>query len=304
MQNIKIITFAVIFIFGTTITQAQSLHTWVSGSGNDANPCTYVAPCKTFAGAIAKTSVGGEIDAMDRGEFGPVTITKAITIDGGNQGLSIMAVNTNGIVVAAQPDDVVILRNLKINGVRGSDKGGINGIRFISGADLNVENCVIFGFNNNGVDIALGTASSVHIINTIIKNVGGAGVSATSTTSAVTVGIDNSQIMVTNIGVHAGDKSRVDINRSFIEHATTNGVQVDATAGDSIATVDHSDISYNGTGVNVTGGAFVVLADNKVFDNGTAVSATGGTCNSYGTNSFRNPDVAARACPLISPGQQ
>ena len=62
---------------------AQASRTWVSGVGDDANPCSRTAPCKTFAGAISKTSVGGEIDALDPGGFGAVTITKAITLDGG-----------------------------------------------------------------------------------------------------------------------------------------------------------------------------------------------------------------------------
>jgi hypothetical protein len=63
--------------------QAQATRTWVSGVGDDANPCSRTAPCKTFAGAISKTAPRGEINALDPGGFGAVTITKAITIDGG-----------------------------------------------------------------------------------------------------------------------------------------------------------------------------------------------------------------------------
>jgi hypothetical protein len=62
--------------------QAQATRTWVSGVGDDANPCSRTAPCKTFAGAISKTAPGGEIDALDPGGFGALTITKSITIDG------------------------------------------------------------------------------------------------------------------------------------------------------------------------------------------------------------------------------
>src|SRR5437762_288206 len=164
--------------------QAQATRTFVSGVGSDANPCSRTAPCKTFAGAISKTAPGGEIDALDPGGFGAVTITKAITIDGGGgQVASVLVAGTNGIVVAAAAGDVVILRNLRLNGIRGSGNGGLNGIRFISGKDLNVENCYIFGFNTNGIDIALtADGSSAHIINTVIKNIGGAGVSATTST--------------------------------------------------------------------------------------------------------------------------
>src|SRR5437868_6459400 len=87
---------------------AQATRTWVSGVGDDANPCSRTAPCKTFGGAISKTAAGGEIDALDPGGFGAVTITKAITIDGGGgQIASTLVTGTNGIVVAAGASDVV-----------------------------------------------------------------------------------------------------------------------------------------------------------------------------------------------------
>src|SRR5256714_6509436 len=177
-------TLLVIFLWSSDA-QAQATRTWVSGVGDDANPCSRTAPCKTFAGAISKTAAGGEIDALDPAGYGAVTITKAITIDGGGgQVASVLVSGTNGIVVQANAQtDVVILRNLRINGI-GS---GLNGIRFLSGKDLNVENCFIFGFTQNGVDIALNQAfaASAHIINTIIKNNGGVGVRAANAVAPV-----------------------------------------------------------------------------------------------------------------------
>jgi hypothetical protein len=120
----------VVVLLGTTMLYGQASRTWVSGVGDDANPCSRTAPCKTFAGAISKTAAGGEIDAMDPAGYGAVTITKAITIDGGGgQVASVLVSGTNGIVVQAGPSDVVILRNLRINGIG----TGINGIRFLSG---------------------------------------------------------------------------------------------------------------------------------------------------------------------------
>src|SRR6202040_2346620 len=125
---------------------AQASRTWVSGVGDDANPCSRTAPCKTWAGAISKTAAGGEIDALDPGGFGALTITKSITLDGGGgQVASVLVSGTKGIVVAAGASDVVILRNLRLNGLlgNGSSPGtaGINGIRFLSGAQLVVDNC-------------------------------------------------------------------------------------------------------------------------------------------------------------------
>src|SRR5947209_18945310 len=140
-----------LLVFGTVMMQAQASRTWVSGVGDDANPCSRTAPCKTFAGAISKTAAGGEIDALDPAGYGAVTITKAITIDGGGgQVASVLVSGTNGIVVQAGPSDVVILRNLRINGIG----TGINGIRFLTCKALSVVNCYIFGYTTNAIAVA------------------------------------------------------------------------------------------------------------------------------------------------------
>jgi len=191
MRRKNLLTLFATVLLGTTLMSAQASRTWVSGVGDDANPCSRTAPCKTFAGAISKTAAGGEIDALDPAGYGAVTITKAITIDGGGgQVASVLVSGTNGIVVQAGPSDVVILRNLRINGIG----TGINGIRFLSGKDLNVEDCYIFGFTTNGIDIALNqaTAASVHVIRTVLKHNGQVGIRATNAvTPPVQVGVSN-----------------------------------------------------------------------------------------------------------------
>src|SRR5260370_13215271 len=106
-------------IIGTSSANAQASRTWVSGVGDDANPCTRTAPCKTFAGAFSKTAPGSEIDALDPGGFGSVTITKPITIDGGGgQVASVLVAGTNGIRVAPGASRALSLRNLPINCIR------------------------------------------------------------------------------------------------------------------------------------------------------------------------------------------
>src|SRR6185437_1403165 len=138
-------------LFLASFANGQASRTWVSGVGDDANPCSRTAPCKTFAGAISKTAAGGEIDALDPAGYGAVTITKAITIDGGGgQVASVLVSGTNGIVVTTGANDTVTLRNLQINGLG----TGINGVRWLAGKALHIENCKIFGFTNNGIDIA------------------------------------------------------------------------------------------------------------------------------------------------------
>src|SRR5215212_9906128 len=142
------------FAFATAA-QAQATRTWVSGVGDDVNPCSRTAPCKTFAGAISKTAAGGEIDALDPGGFGAVTATKSILLDGTNgAGFgSILASGTSGVNVndsaTATPGTIVVsLRNLSINGA-GSILG-TNGVNFTSGKSVIVENCIIQNFSNAG----------------------------------------------------------------------------------------------------------------------------------------------------------
>src|SRR6266498_379000 len=117
---------------------AQATRTWVSGVGDDVNPCSRTAPCKTFAGAISKTAAGGEISVLDPGGFGAVTITKAITIDGEGTLAGILAATVNGIIVNAGVNDVVHIRNLIINGTSGASIG-LNGIRYLAGKRVIVE---------------------------------------------------------------------------------------------------------------------------------------------------------------------
>src|SRR5258708_27615578 len=146
-------------ILGASLASAQASRTWVSGVGDDANPCSRTAPCRAFAGAFPKTAVGGEIDALDPGGFGALTITKAITIDGGGgQVASVLVVGTNGIVIAAGANDTVTLRNLRLNGIKGSANGGLNGIHFVSGAALHIEDCAILVCTQHGINIRRGSA--------------------------------------------------------------------------------------------------------------------------------------------------
>src|SRR6202171_1643558 len=93
---------AVLAMQGTAF--AQATRTWISGVGDDANPCSRTAPCKTWAGAVSKTADCGEMDALDPGGFGAVTLTKGVKLDGGGgeagQVASILVAGTNGVVIA------------------------------------------------------------------------------------------------------------------------------------------------------------------------------------------------------------
>ena len=157
--------------------QAQATRTWVSGVGDDVNPCSRTAPCKTFAGAISKTAVGGEIDTLDSGGFGTLTISKSITIDGTGGLAGILAASTTGFTInITAPTDAaksVRLRGLSINGVG----TGINGINIVAAAFVAIEDCVIDGFTANGINVETG---KVFVRNTTIRNNKTAGITAKS----------------------------------------------------------------------------------------------------------------------------
>lgn len=297
-------------VLGATMMFAQASRTWVSGVGDDANPCSRTAPCKTFAGAISKTAPGGEIDALDPGGFGALTITKAITLDGGGgQVASVLVAGTNGIVVAAGANDVVIIRNLRINGISGSGNGGLNGIRFISGKDLNVEDCFIFGFTQNGIDIALNQASqgTVHVLNCVIKNSGGVGIRATNAVSPpVQVNVDNSWAILDNIGIEAAQHSRVVVTHSFTETAVTDGMRADdATTTDSQMVVEKSQSSYNVNGINAQTGSTIAVGDSAVdFNTTCSLDNSGGTLFSFQSGANGTNRLIGGTCGVISPKPQ
>lgn len=283
MSRMKLLTVFATVVLGSTVMSAQASRTWVSGVGDDANPCSRTAPCKTFAGAISKTAAGGEIDALDPAGYGALTITKAITIDGGGgQVASVLVSGTNGIVVAAGPSDVVILRNLRFNGIG----TGINGIRFLSGKDLNVENCFIFGFTTNGIDIALNqaTAASVHVISTVLKNNGQVGIRATNAvTPPVQVAISNSSVILDTIGIEAAQHSRVVVEESVVQNASQDGMKGDDTATfDVQMTITNSVTSFNGNGVNAAFGSTITVGGTTAAYNSTCgFNGTAGTVNFF-----------------------
>ncbi len=143
----------IVILACSAIASAQASRTWVSGVGDDANPCSRTAPCKTFAGAISKTAVGGEIDALDPGGFGAVTITKSITIDGCCIS-SILASGTNAINIniasgnTADPKRRVTIRHLTIQGI----DSGLKAISVTAALAVHVENCYIQNFTQEGIN--------------------------------------------------------------------------------------------------------------------------------------------------------
>lgn len=163
---------AVLFILPATAANAQATRTWVSGVGDDANPCSRTAPCKTFAGAISKTAANGEINVLDPGGFGAVTITKSITIRSDGVEAGVLVSGTNGININAAATDRVVLDGLDIEGV--SNGTSLNGINVISAREVVVRNTSIRGFNaaaaGNGILINSSNKVAVTVVDSFIAN--------------------------------------------------------------------------------------------------------------------------------------
>lgn len=267
----NILAISVFSLAISSVAHAQATRTWVSGVGDDANPCSRTAPCKTFAGAISKTASCGEISVLDPGGFGAVTITKAITINGDGTLAGILAANTNGIIVNAPGTAVVILRSLSINGAC----TGLSGIRYLAGKHLHVENCTIYDFINFGIEGAntAGTGTMA-VLNTSVTNTG-VGIRTANNASTKTT-IDGCRIDSSAFGIDVFGGNTT-VTRTVVSHMSSIGI-VAENAG--TVTVDTSSVEYCATGVSAfTATTSKVNLRNSIIVNngaGTGISIAAG----------------------------
>lgn len=168
--------FASLMIFAAPAS-AQATRTWISGVGDDANPCSRTAPCKTFAGAISKTAAGGEINCLDPGGFGAVTITKSISLICDNvQQAGVLVAATNGIVINVPAGTYVTLSGLYIDGLGSTGVAGLNGVYVTQGGNVTLRNLTITGFRNGyGVSFANQQAGKLIMHNVTVTEGGLAG---------------------------------------------------------------------------------------------------------------------------------
>ena len=289
--TVNVLALAIFTLTLTMVAQAQATRTWVSGVGDDLNPCSRTAPCKTYAGAISKTAKDGEISTLDPGGFGAVTITKSITINGGGAGAgygSIIASLVNGIVInITDPADVrksVRLDWLNINGV----STGLDGVRFLAGNTLHVSNTLIDGFTGDGIEVAT-TVGQVNVIveNTRIRNCVATGFRSNATASAShRVSIANSWITKNGVGVDFVNGTLGAIQDSTVSNNTSHGVQVGEPTLGSNMNIISTNITHNaGTGVNVLNTARARIARCNIFQNNVSL-APANLVDSGGNNSI------------------
>jgi len=289
--TINAIAVAAFVLAVASLAQAQATRTWVSGVGDDANPCSRTAPCKTFAGAISKTAKDGEIDCLDPGGFGTVTITKSITIDGthgGGFGSILSAGASAGVIInITDVNDVrktVRLVKLDINGA----STGTDGVRINSANAVDIEDCVLDGFTNRGINDIRSISGKLIILDTTVRNLVQSGIVIIPISSAtVTAVLDN--VRSTNSTSNSGYAQS---GGTGTINATLRNCVFDGNAGSGVfadgagsLTVIGNNLSYNGTGITVTSPAIVRLIDSVVTNNTTSINAAGvGQVSSNGNN--------------------
>jgi len=272
-----------------TAVHAQTTRTWVSGVGDDVNPCSRTAPCKTFAGAFAKTQAGGEIDALDPSGYGALTINKSITIDGGGGGVASILVNgTNAILVNA-PNAVVTLRNLQLQGLAQSGNPGLNGIEVLAAKALHIERCVIQNFGQNGINIASSDGSQVFILDTISRGNLGNGLNIAGITNAELVTVSSSHFLNNANGVVAGGLTMTTLLGSEASGNSQSGFVVTSSNGTAVLNlVDSGAINNVRSGLVAGGGAASVrirISNVALFGNGAGMTVmSNGNIESFKNN--------------------
>lgn len=235
---------AVCFAFAATPAYAQATRTWVSGVGDDANPCSRTAPCKTFAGAISKTATGGEINCLDPGGFGGVTITKSITLSCVGVTGGVLVSGTNAIIINATATSQIILEGLDIEGLG----TGLVGVNILSARDVVVRNSSIRNFKG-------GNATGIQINNTVTN---------------VRLTVDNVQLFNNNYGIRligtVNGKALIN-NSAFINNSVA---AIGATGATNAVTVNGNSVTNSPKSVELLLSATGTTFGNNAFNSSPA----------------------------------
>lgn len=267
------------FTFSIAV-DAQATRTWVSGVGDDVNPCSRTAPCKTFAGAISKTATNGEINCLDPAGYGAVTVTKSITIDCEDTQGSILSAGTNGIIVnitaATDSKKAFKLRGVSINGAG----TGINGIRILAANSVTVEDGVIDGVTSHGISVETTSGTpKITVDRMSIRSNGSSGINTFIGGGTLNLAISNSQFSLNATGVNLSSNTIATIRNSSLVNNTTGLAAFTANFN-----VFECMISGNTTGITASSGSIFRLYGNIVTSNGTGLNNAGGSLLSSGNN--------------------
>jgi len=287
-----VVSFAVLF---ATTAFAQAQRTWVSGLGDDANPCSYTSPCRTFSSAITKTQTGGVISVQDPGPYSPVTISKSITIDGGGTYASVIH-TVDGITIGFSGNDAygntVVLRGLTFDSPTASGYGisvggttpthvHIEGCKFTragagigmfpggAGSSLNMKDVDIRKMSAYGVivDPPAGTALKLNLENVSVTQVAGYGLIIVDNTTGT---ISDSNFRSNGYGASISTPTVFVNFVNSVMSGNTNAGLNHAVSGIQTL-IDGCSIFSNGTGISNTGGTVIGFTNNSIANNGTDV---------------------------------
>ena len=283
----------------TTLAHAQATRTWVSGVGNDADPCSRTAPCKTFAGAISKTASPGIINCLDPGGFGAVTITKDITIDCTGTLGSVLSSGVQGIIVNATTTQNVVLRAIDINGA--GTTLGTNGVNIIGAKSVSMYGVNVANFSGPNVVMT----NSANLINLFVSGCqflnSGQGIHLNNSGAGIAKAQgENTTIQGNGIGLHLqGPNASTVMTRCNISHATTANVQADAAT--NFATFESCQISTAPTGVNMQAGSTGRFSNCMITGNTT--NGLLGTSICHGNNVIAG-NIGGTTCTTPNAGLQ
>jgi hypothetical protein len=288
-------------VFASAPAHAQATRTWVSGVGDDVNPCSRTAPCKTFAGAISKTAIAGEINCLDSAGFGAVTITKSISIICNGVIGGILSAGTAAGVLINAGTGAVILKGLDINGVN----TGVNGIRVLTASAVTIEDTTIANLTSWGIAIQNTALSQFQVRHVTVTGavLGGMQVRPAQG-GAVAVGIVDGLTSFKNgkgIEMDSGGGSTSNtLIRNSNFNTNTIGISL-ASAGTPVtAMAADSAVQNNGTGINAAANTSIKVGRMVITGNSTGVA---GAVSSFGTNQLRD-NSSDGSMALLSPGQQ
>jgi hypothetical protein len=273
---------------------AQVTRTWVSGTGDDKNTmvtgCSRTGPCKTFAAAISVTDINGEIDCIDPGGFGSLTINKSITIDCSGTFGSILGAGVNGITInltsGSDPLKSVVLRGLSINGAGSAGQAGLKGVSILAATLVTLDNVVISNFTQQGVADIRNTTGRLFIRNSLVRNNAGVGILAAGP-NGTNVSIENTHSINNAFGLATGAGNAVKITRSVF---SGNSVGIEADGGAQVG-VDNTTVNFNGVGLQ-TGGT-IWFSGTEISFNSAAISGP--------TISFGDNKIYANSSPGTAP---
>jgi hypothetical protein len=284
---VRAIAFALALAAVGTAAHAQATRTFVSGTGNDAFPCSRTAPCKTFAGALLRTARGGEISVMDPGGFGAVTITKSVTISGDGTLASAIFPSITAITInITDPADTakrVILRNLSLQGggnnVVNGQPTGLNAIRFLAGNEVQIDKVDVVGCTQVGLDVSLGNgaAGTVYVHDSTIANCP-TGIRVAAVSGFAAVILDNVRVEGATDGADVGANGRLIARGSTFAGNGLNQNGVLLSTATSQASLERCTFTFNNaSGVSAAvAGAVARVASSAFLGNSNGVTNVAG----------------------------